>query len=178
MVFSGFITSSTDVGGTSNTWLASTAQTTALYAKAGSGDEKGLGIAADPTHDDEIFPNSFIQIDISGLLAQRQITSLQLLIGSVQSGEGFSIWGSNTAGRPGSLLMTGTSALDDIAFNVPSYGSYRYVTVSATADNILLDSVTAAYTTTVSSTPEPGTLGLGLIAALGMCGVKFFKRRA
>src|SRR5579871_2144198 len=58
MVFTGYVTNSTDVP-TSNTWVASTATTSALYAKVGAGDETGLGIAADPTGDHEIFKNSY-----------------------------------------------------------------------------------------------------------------------
>jgi hypothetical protein len=173
MVFSGFVTNATDVA-TSNTWMAPTAQASALYAKNSGGDEIGLGMNADPSGDHEIFPNSFVQIDIAGVIAQKQINSLQLLIGSVQSGEGFSIWGSNTANQPGTLLMKGTSLMDDVAFNVPSYGSYRYISVGATSNNILLDSVTAAS----SGTPEPGTLGLGMIACIGLFAKKLLQRTA
>jgi hypothetical protein len=162
MMFAGFVTNTGDVA-TSNSWSASTAQASALFAKNGGGDETGLGIAADPTGDNEIFKNSFIQIDINGLLAQKSITALQLMIGSVQSGEGFNIWGSNTANQPGTLLLSGTSTMDDVLFNVPSYGNYRYVSVSSSANNVLLDTVTAVMGT---STPEPGTLSLGFIAAL------------
>jgi hypothetical protein len=167
LVFSGYITNANDVA-TSNTWLAPTAKATALFAKNGGGDETGLGIAADPTNDDEIIRNSFIQIDLAGLLTQKSITGLQLVIGSVQSGEGFAIWGSNTAALPGTLLTSGTSAMDDIGFSVPGYGSYRYVSVSATANNVLLDTVTAA----TGAAPEPGTLGLALMAGLGLAFLK------
>jgi len=174
MVFSAFVTNSNDVP-TSNTWLAASAQSSPLFAKVGGGDETGLGIAADPTGDNEIFKNSFIQIDIAGLLAQKTISSLQLVIGSVQSGEGFYIWGSNNAKQPGTLLYTGTSAMDDIGFAVPSYGSYRYYSVSASANNILLDSVTAA-TSTVGATPEPGTLILSLLAGFALLTAKNVQR--
>jgi hypothetical protein len=160
LLFSGYVTSITDFP-TSGTWLAPTAQVSALFAKNAGDDEIGLGIAADPTKDDEIFKTSFVQIDVSGLLAQKAITSLQLVIGSVQSGEGFDIWGSNTAKQPGTLLYTGASAMDDVAFGVPSYGSYKYVSISATANNVLLDTITAA-----PGVPEPSTLSLGLIAGL------------
>src|SRR5579872_6598714 len=42
---------------------------TALYGKNGSGDEKGLGLGADPTGDNEIYyPGSdFIQLDVHNL---------------------------------------------------------------------------------------------------------------
>lgn len=162
MVFAGFVTNAADVA-TSNSWSAPTAQASALFSKDGGGDETGLGLNADPTGDHEIFKNSFIQIDINGLLAQKSITALQLAIGSVQSGEGFNIWGSNTANQPGTLLLSGSSTMDDVLFNVPSYGSYGFISVSASGGNVLLDTVTAVMGT---STPEPGTLSLGFIAAL------------
>ena len=108
MVFSGFVTTGADVGGKSKSWLAPTATASLLYSKNGGWNEIGLGMAADPSGDHEIFANSFVQIDLSGLLAQAQIDSLQLMIDSVQCGDGFSIWGSNTADQPGTLLMTGT----------------------------------------------------------------------
>ena len=168
MGFSGYVTNLSDVG-SSNTWLAATAKSSDLFAKKSGGDETGLGLHADPTNDNEIFPNSFIQIDLRGLLAQRSITQLNLVIGSVQSGEGFKVWGSNTAGQPGALLYSGTSAMDDKSFSVPSYGTYQFVSVSASADNVLLDTVTAAGNLTQQNpTPEPGTITLGLIAVLGM----------
>jgi hypothetical protein len=169
MIFNGYITNASDVpssNGVGTTWSAGSAQATALYSKVGGGDETGLGIAADPTKDNEIFKNSFIQIDISGLLAQKTISALQLVIGSVQSGEGFDIWGSNTAGMPGTLISNGNSSMDDVAFSVPSYGSYRYVSISASADNVLLDTVTATNKTTLSSAPEPSALGLYLIVGI------------
>jgi hypothetical protein len=169
MIFNGYITNTTDVPSSNSvgtTWSAASALATALFSKVGGGDETGLGIAADPTKDHEIFKNSFIQIDISGLLAQKTISALQLVIGSVQSGEGFDIWGSNTAGMPGTLIYNGTSSMDDVGFSVPSYGSYRYVSISASANNVLLDTVTATTTTNLSPAPEPSTLGLYLIAGI------------
>jgi hypothetical protein len=177
MTFSGFITATTDVP-TSSTWLAPTATASALFAKTSGGDESGLGLAADPGKDNEIFKNSFIQVDLTQLLAQKNINTLQLVIGSVQSGEGFDIWGSNTAAQPGTLLYAGNSSMDDVAFDVPSYGSYKYISISASANNVLLDSITGLTATPISSTPEPGSVGLGLISAIGLAALKLARRKA
>ena len=148
-----------------------------LYAKVGGGDETGLGLAADPTGQNEIFKNSFVQIDLTSLLAANKVNSLSLIIGSVQSGEGFAVWGSNTAGQEGSVLMTGGSSMNGVAFNVPSFGNYNYVSISATANNVLLDTVTAAGSTTVTSTPEPSTMVLDLLAGLGLMATALVRRR-
>ena len=178
MVFSGFVTTGADVGGKSKSWLAPTATASLLYSKNGGWNEIGLGMAADPAGDHEIFANSFVQIDLSGLLAQAQIDSFQLMIDKVQCGDGFSIWGSNTADQPGTLLMTGTSALDDKAVNVTNYGGYRYISVSATSGNILLDAVSVTGDRVNCATPEPGTLALGLAACIGLFSKKLIQRFA
>jgi hypothetical protein len=174
MAFSGYYTNTTDVA-SNGAWSPTTAKATNLYAKNSGGDEIGLGIAADPSGENEIVKNSFVQVDLAGLLANKTITAFNLIIGSVQSNEGFNIWGSNSAGQPGTLLYTGTSAMDDVSFAVPSYGTYRYVSISASAHNILLDSVTASNLVPAGATPEPGTLVLGCIAGLGLLARRLFQ---
>ncbi|HKM54690.1 MAG TPA: hypothetical protein VJY33_14870, partial [Isosphaeraceae bacterium] len=104
----------------------------ALFGKTEGGDESGLGISR-PGTDNEIQSNDFVQLDLTNLLSQVPPgTTLQLAIGSVQSGEGYDIYGSNSlltsGGSLGTLLVSG-GTLDDTYFTVP--GNYSYLGISA-----------------------------------------------
>src|SRR5206468_4117920 len=78
-----------------------------LYGKTSTPDETGLGLDG-LNADHEIQTNSFVQLDLANLFANGFIT-MSMVITSVQSTEGFSIWGSNTLGTPGSLIYKGSN---------------------------------------------------------------------
>ncbi len=144
-------------------WTAPTATTSDvhIYAKTEGGDENGLGISTDPSHENEIYVNSFLQLDLRQLRRTSAIDAVTLTLGSLQGAESFDLWGSNVAGRPGKLLLTGGAAYNMVPFPVPSYGKYRYISISAGEGNLLLNAVSA-------KAPEPGTFGLAAIAILGL----------
>jgi opacity protein-like surface antigen len=130
-----------------------------LYAKFQGGDENGLGLTSDPTHDNEITKGSYIQL--LGLAAF-DITSI--LIGSDTPPDGAQIYYSSTAGLGGLHLITTLTA--DGSVDLSAYAG-DYITVGASAGNVLIDSVTG-----VQGVPDGGSTvlllgsvltGLGLI---------------
>lgn len=158
-----------------------------LFGKTLGGDENGLGqdmpdeigvrMTAAEAAEQEIEEFSFVQLDVKNLL-DNNFTSLSLAIGSVQAGqnppgqpdEGFYVWGSNTAGVPGTFLFEHLSS--DLTFSVPQFGSFRYISVSATPhgplatspgeSNVLIRDGSAAV-----QIPEPATLSLLALGGLG-----------
>ena len=135
-----------------------------LYGKNGGGDETGLGIAA--TADHEIAGNDFIQLDFTDVKSKMLNPTGQLMIGSVQSGENYRIYGSNTLGMAGAMLLpSGTT--DGKFFAIPNFSSYSYFSISAPKGDVLLDSVSV--TGSIGApVPEPGTFSLLACAAIGM----------
>jgi hypothetical protein len=165
-----------------------------LYTKNGGTGETGLGMATDPGNDHEISAalNDGIQIDFSSALAAAPKATVTMVISSVQSGEGWALYGSNTLytvagnsktdGALGEPLLSGaggayTNATTTIT--LPDWGEYTYYTLMATDTggcgssdaNILLGTVTVNGGLTAnyknSPAPEPGSLlmaGTALIA--------------
>src|SRR5262249_32680309 len=86
---------------------------TALFGKSTPGvtDETGLGISPGAGSDNEIQPTDFVELDLANLFAKfGQSTPIKLKVGSVQAGEGYDVYGSNSlltsGGSLGTLLRT------------------------------------------------------------------------
>lgn len=164
-----------------------------LYAKNDGAGETGLGMTNDPGKDNEISAqlNDGIQIDFSNAIKNAPNANVTLSIGSVQSGEGWALYGSNTLytvacssmslGALGEPLLAGVgpyaNATDTVT--LPDWGQYDYYTLMATDPggsnplaNIVLGTVTIATPVqgllkSATPTPEPATLlmaGTALIA--------------
>ena len=142
-----------------------------LYGKNSGGDETGLGMTG--TSDYEIGGNDFIQLDFTDVKSQMLNPTAQLMIGSVQSGESYRIFGSNTVGVPGTMLLS-TGTIDGKFFAIPNFETYSYFSVSAPKGDVLLTSASIAGPSS-PAVPEPGTLSLLICAGLGMA---LFSRRA
>ena len=141
--------------------FSNTNTNTDLFFKNGAGDENGLGLN-DGDGDNEISGTAFIQFTTAG------ITSVK--IGSVQSGESFALYGSNTLGTLGTLL-TGYTGTADKTVSLPSIdGTWKYVSVFSPTGNVLLDNAKTA-----SSVPEPSTPAL--VMSLGLVGLVAFGGR-
>ncbi|MEP7236459.1 MAG: SdrD B-like domain-containing protein [Ferruginibacter sp.] len=126
---------------------------TALYGKNAGGNETGLGIASNS--DFEIDNTHFVQLDLNQVIASGA-TSGTMTIGSMQAGEPSSVYGSNTLGTRGTLLMTVPVSLDNTPFPIPGLPTYRYISVQASTPNpanVLLQQVS------FSCPSNPGSIG-------------------
>lgn len=140
-----------------------------LYAKNGGPGEQGLGLTNDPYPYDEIGNPYGIYLNPS----QGYISSVQL--GSVQSGETWSIWGSdNPNGYSWTLLGSGMGG-GTVNFTSPKLAGYDQLIIAdpylynlkgGNSNDVVLESITTV--------PEPGTLAL---FAAGLLGCALFLRR-
>lgn len=167
-------------GGTrsGNTWTTGSVTDVnyKLYNKYNSGasnpltdTETGLGLTVSSNgiqnNNDggqhEIFPYSFVQLDVVALKTANLI-SPTIMISSIQSNEGYYLWGSNSAGVPGTLLNTyiNSTGADTNRIALPSYATYRYFSVSATSGDVLLQNGFSAVKPSATATPEPGVVAL------------------
>ena len=123
--------------------------------------ENGIGFVSDP--DDEINTQHYVQVDLGDWQRVRNLECAdpRIRIGSIQVGEGYTIYGSNSLGQRGVVLSTYTNTVDNSDANasrevvIPSYGTtdrtatgdlyrfgavpYRYISVSAVSKNVTLN---------------------------------------
>jgi hypothetical protein len=157
---------------------------TPLFYKTGGADETGLGMLVDPSGDHEINGTQSVQLDLSSLLTQYathslfSIVSATISLGSVQGGESYAIFGSNTAGSGSSGSLLGGSASNDgsLTLSLAQLDQFKYISITAPKGNVLVDavSVTTASVGHVGSTPEPATSAL---MGGGLLGAAFLIRR-
>ena len=184
---------------TNGVWNVSTSTGANLFGKYSAGDpsETGLGLTPDPNsgqHEiwaqanssNDYYQYGFVVLDTSQLQANKNLLYLQLNVGSAQTNEWFTIWGSNDPNElSGTLLMVGQGGSDSTSgyFDVPSYQNYKYIWVGATIkpgsgddhSNVVLESQVAFTDTPV---PEPGSLALFGSGILGITGVVRRKLKA
>lgn len=124
--------------------------------------------------DHEITPFSIVQLDLSDAKAHGAY-DLKLFLSSVQDGEGWAIWGSNTAGTPGDFIAKGRNGnVDSYMITTAVFNKYRYFSVSGLtrtdwkgykqgdSDVLIENGLQADF-----AVPEPASmaaLGLGLVA--------------
>lgn len=140
-----------------------------LYGKAQGGNEQGLGLAADPTHENELFSpanggtGAFIQLDVSDLFSS--VSAVDFFMGSSTSGEEWAVYGSNTdAAGLGSLLLTGTDQGSGNTHALPSFGQYDFYNFYSLGTNgTSFGNVLISGFSLTESVPEPATWALMLI---------------
>ncbi|MDQ2868656.1 MAG: hypothetical protein M3R59_09650 [Verrucomicrobiota bacterium] len=180
-----------NVGSSSHTFTSSGYQITAtgwdnvsgpdtlhqLYYKNLGTSEHGLGLVGTANNELQInsngTPANYIQLDLTSILAQGFING-KIEVGSVQSGESFLLFGSNSAGTLGTQLGGTFGASNDSTFiSVPSFGTYKFISVAAASGDVL----PVAFKADIAPVPEVNALlpiiGLGVAFA----GFQFVSRR-
>ena len=140
-----------------------------LFGKNDAGDEAGVGIAADPSGDHEIFGNPNPGPgDVVRITVPTGVTLTSFTMGSVQTGEGWALYGTHdAAGLTGYALIT--SGTTDGTFSLPTGFTAFYF--AATSGNVLLDAVAGT-----STVPLPGALPL-FVTGLGLMGLLRMRRK-
>lgn len=129
-----------------------------LFVKQAGTGETGLGISADVNH--EINPNYVVDLNMTGL-TNHGITSGQLKLESVQSGESYKVCEGNVPGSVGTInCQTGAGGLTD---TIPvSWNSTDYlIGITAPSGNVLVAS-------SIVVAPEPSTIALFGAGAAGL----------
>jgi hypothetical protein len=142
-----------------------------MFGKNDGGDENGVGIASDPSGDNEIWgaASTAIILDVSDLLANN-VTEAQFFMGSTTNGESWVIFGSNDGVTFGELL-TGNN---ELTWNdLPDWGSFTEYAFTAGGEgqNVLLGGLSLT-----QSVPEPATWAMMLLG-FGAMGVAFRRRK-
>jgi hypothetical protein len=139
----------------------------------GGASEHGLGITG--TTDNELQAGNpiphYIQLDLRSIIAQG-FTGFQLSVGSVQSGETFLLFGSNTQGTLGTQIGGSYGASFDDHF-VAITGNYQFISVAAGSGDVL----PVAFRAMMTPVPEMSALFpiIGLIAAVSF--TRILRRR-
>ena len=182
------------VGSTSHTFTSSGYNITAygytvgipntplgLYFKNQGPDETGLGIVGPSDHElqgNGVFPQQFIQLDVSSILAQG-FTDGKIQIGSVQgsSNDQFVIWGSSTLGDPGQQIGGVYDSSSDLVFiSIADFASYKFISIGALSGDVL----PVAFQATLNAVPEMSALFpiIGLIVAVSTTQLQRRRRMA
>jgi hypothetical protein len=154
----------------------------ALYGKAQGGSEQGLGLAADPSHQNELYSPSnggtgaFIQLDVSDLFGT--VSGVDFFMNSSSAGEEWAVYGSNTdAAGLGTLLLTGFDQGSSNTHGLPNFGQYDFYnfyslgTNGTSFGNVLIGGLTLN-----EAVPEPATWAMMLIG-FGAIGWQLRRRR-
>lgn len=137
---------------------------TNLFGKANGGDENGLGLANDPTGDNEIsFGHGYIQLDVNQLIGNA--TNVQFFMNSTTDGEAWNIYGSNSSGIGSAGTLLANDNNEALHF-LPAFGTYRFYNFFARneGNNVLLGGLSADV-----AVPEAATWTM-ILAGFGLMG--------
>lgn len=104
--------------------------------------ETGLGLVNTPGN--EIQANlHFIQFDFTAAIVAGMFNG-ELSVGSIQAGESFTIFGSNTLGTLGTQVSgVFGSTFDNQFVSIPNFGQFNYYSILALSDDVLATAVRA-----------------------------------
>lgn len=149
-----------------------------LFFKDAGTDEVGLGLVGTPNNELQVDssgnPLQFIQLNLTSILS-KGFTSGKIEIGSVQSGESFFLYGSNTLGVLGTKLNSTpfTSSVDDQFISVPSFGTYTFISVVSAVDDVM----PVAFQASVVPVPEAASLVPAALAVVVAIAFEARRRR-
>lgn len=137
----------------------------------GGAVEQGLGLTNTPHN--ELQPGlHFIQFDFTAALAAGMMNG-QISVGSVQPGESFSLFGSNTLGTLGTQVGGAYgSSFDNQFVAIPNFGQFLYYAVVSVTDDVLPVAIQAD----LPAIPEMSTL-LPIAALLALVFAVEVRRR-
>jgi hypothetical protein len=148
--------------GSSVTLAANGSGSPQLFNKQAGAGETGLGLTNDPSGDNEVTPGSFIQIDLNSVT--NPTIALSAAGNSVQGGESWEIFGSNTSGTIGTTVLHGPdTSMNEVTFTNPT--NFRFLDFTAATGNVLLAALDS-FDTPVG-TPEPASLAILGASLLG-----------
>jgi hypothetical protein len=111
-------------------------------APIGGASERGLGLVGTPNNEIQA-GLQFIQFDFTAALAAGLFNG-QISVGSIQSNEAFSIYGSNTLGTLGTQVGgTFGSSFDNQYVSISNFGQFHYYSIVAAAADVLPVSIQA-----------------------------------
>jgi hypothetical protein len=140
-----------------------------LWEKNLGPTEFGLGLMNQVDHEIGIGGTDFAQLDISKLAANPSVVSVAVGINSIQAGESYDVWGSNTAGSLGSLIASNQT---DPNFTLP-LAPFQFISITAGSGDVLLDDVVVTV-----ATPEPGSGLLFVIGGMLLAAGMLYKKHA
>ncbi len=147
--------------------------TTDLYGKTSGGDESGLGIASDPSGDNEIWGTTFVQLDLTQPYAA-SLHTYQFQMGSTTGGEEWQVYGDTVSATDSSFnpthILTGLN--DEFIHNLTGYDYYFFIYTGPTDGSAGGDNVLLYKTFSAVSAPESSTWAMMLLgfAGLGFAG--------
>jgi hypothetical protein len=108
----------------------------ALFGHNDDAGDLGLGIAG--TANNKIDTTHYVQLDLGAVLAAGA-SNANIIVSSVQAGESYTVYGSNTLGSIGIALLSNQPG-EGVPLTIPT--TYRYISVKAVAGIVSIGAVT------------------------------------
>jgi hypothetical protein len=138
---------------------------TALYAKNLGFAETGLGLARDPSGDNEITTDDFVQLT----LPTTPPSTLNMVVAaSVQPGESALVYFTTISGSLTGATLIGTITTEGGSITIPAGDQTGFLDITAGSHNVLLKSVTFTPTTVPDTGSTLALLGMALVGAEGL----------
>jgi VPDSG-CTERM motif len=138
---------------------------TALYAKNLGFAETGLGLARDPSGDNEITTDDFVQLT----LPTTPPSTLNMVVAaSVQPGESALVYFTTISGSLTGATLIGTITTEGGSITIPAGDQIGFLDITAGSHNVLLKSVTFTPTTVPDTGSTLALLGMALVGAEGL----------